>query len=892
MHHFFILRQLLSRHLFLLLALCFFAQSASAQVIKRTYAVRTDTPPEVDGLLSDRIWRKTKPATDFVTFFPDPGNATEQKTEVRILYDDKAIYVAAIMYESETDKIGKELSVRDDNSVRSDIFEVFFDPYNAGQNAWSYGVTAAGVQVDMAITPENEALALNGLKQSRIQVASLDRYMSGGRTNERFYTGVNIDVKDDPLTESGGVAWDATWESVTKTYKNAWAVEMKIPYSAIRFPDKDVHTWGINFKRTTDKTDEVAFWNPIDPGTEGFVSQFGRLHGLRKIKPPTRLSFTPYLLTESNYVPNDNREISPWTSKVSGGMDMRMGISETTTLDISLIPDFGQVRFDDVVLNLGPFEQRFDENRPFFTEGFELFERGGIFYSRRVGEEPIHFQTLEDDNAAQPDDRQILGGLEELSKNPVKSPLINATKLTTRNRKGLGFGFFNALTGRSIAEATTGAIIKEISTGPTVNYNVMVLDQLLPNNSHVSFTNTNVVRGYNLRDTVFSRLSNGGYRDSNVTALEYALFDDNNNYGLVGRGAISQLFLRDMEDNPRGQGGFAYSVKAGKFGGNLRYSLERDLESRTYDANDLGFSTQNRIFHKAKVEYKVFEAFRGFYDFNVMAGLHHEQRFVPLAFANFYVDGGAWWTFSNNLSAGLFGEFFPRTSNDYFEPRQEGQSFTIPQNSQFSAFVATNFREAISYQFDAAIRRYPEWEGRAVKLGALSRLRFGNGLNIQAEVDYEQRKNDRGFAANASDGAIIIGRRDRRDIVGALTANILFTNKMSLTARARHFWGLVEYNEYFQLKQDGDVRSTVYNEDNNTNFNAYNIDLIYRFRLAPGSEFNVIWKRALLNPNAPFTRNYIENWGSMSEGQTPDNLFSVKLLYYIDYLDIQRRRVE
>lgn len=896
MHYFFIFTQrLLSHHIFVLLLFCFSVQTMSAQKINRIYATRTDTPPAIDGLLTDKTWTKAKAVMGFEEFFPDPGEAAEQQTEVRILYDDKAIYIAAIMYEADISRIGKELSVRDDNTVKSDIFEVYLDPYNAGQNAWSYGVTAAGVQLDAAINPENEALALGRVKQTRVAVTALDEYMSAGRANERNYVGVTNDILGDPLTESGGVAWDAVWQSEVKTYKNAWAVEMKIPYSAIRFPDKDVQTWGINFKRTSWKSNEISFWNPVDPKREGFVSQFGRLHGLRKIKPPTRLSFTPYVMTRSNYTPTDNREDSPWSSEIAGGMDMRVGINETTTLDLSLIPDFGQVPFDDVVLNLGPFEQRFDENRPFFTEGFELFERAGVFYSRRVGGQPVYYKNVLEDAAKEPDDREILEPTSDLIKNPIKAQLINATKLTTRNRKGLGLGFFNAITAPSSAETQTGTgggIIRVIPTGPATNYNVIVIDQLLANNSHVSFINTNVIRGGSARDSIVSDLTNGGYRDANVTAMEYALFDKNNDYGVIGRGAISQLFLRDANDNPRGQGGFAYSVKAGKFGGNLRYSVERDLESRTYDANDLGFSTQNRIFHRGRVEYKIFDAFMGFYDFNVYAGINHEQRFVPNDFANYFLEGGFWWTFSNDISAGVFGEYFPRPSNDYFEPRQEGRLFVIPKNYELNTFLATDLTRAISYQFDFAYRAYPEWEGHATKYGGLARLRFGRGLNIQGEIDYEQRKNDRGFVDNDSDGTIVIGQRDRRDITGAVTANILFNDRMSITARARHFWALVEYQEYFQLRQDGTLRSTVYEEDNNTNFNAYNIDLIYRFRFAPGSEFNIIWKRSLLNENAPFTYNYIDNWNEMSKDQTPDNLFSVKLLYYLDYSNMQRRRRE
>jgi len=878
-------------YFFSFLLLCFLVQTSQAQSIKRMYTTRVSTPPQIDGLLSDKVWTKARPASGFVEFFPTPGDDAAQDTEVRVLYDDKAIYISAILNEKDISRVAKELSVRDDILLQSDIFEVFIDPYGTGQVAWGFGVTAAGVQVDMAITPENEELAYGRVRQSRVRPISLDSYMSSGRNGERTYEGVTIDVKDEPRVESGGIAWDAVWESAVKTYKNAWTVEMKIPYSALRFPDKDVQLWGINFKRTTDKNDETSFWNEVNPEVEGFVSQFGRLHGIRKIQPPARFSFTPYVVTRSDYIPT-GRDTSNWESSLSGGVDIKVGINETTTLDFSLIPDFGQVVFDDIVLNLGPFEQRFDENRPFFTEGFEIFDRGGIFYSRRIGEEPVYRQLLEDDANLPLGEQNILTPSQTLTRNPIKSPLINATKLTSRNRKGLGIGFFNAVTGRTFAEAQegNGAIFREIPTGPMTNYNIIVLDQLLLNNSHVSFTNTNVTRGGGTRDTIVSPLTNGGFRDANVTALEYALFDDNNSYGIIGRGAISQLFLRDRDDNPRGQGGFAYNVKGGKFSGKLRYSIERDLESRTYDANDLGFSTQNRIFHKGKVEYRVFDSFMGFYDFNVYAGINHEQRFVPSAFANYFIDAGSWWTFSNNLSMGLFGEYFPRASKDYFESRREGLPFIIPKNYEANTFVATDFARPFAYQFNFGYRAYPEWDGRAMRYGGLARLRFGRGLNIQGNLDYVTRKNDYGFADDGADGAVIIGLRDRQEITTAVTANIVFSPKMAITARGRHYWALVDYQDYFQLRQDGTLRSTTYDEDNNTSFNLYNIDLIYRFRFAPGSEFNIIWKRTLQNADTEFTYNYLDNWAVLNDGIQADNLFSVRFLYYLDYLTIQKRR--
>ncbi len=869
-------------------------QISQAQNFKRMKAARTNAAPKIDGSMEDAAWKRAEPVGDFIKFYPNPGESSAHKTEVRILYDNKAVYIGAVMYVSDPDKVGLELSVRDDINVRADRFEVFFDNYGKGQNATSFGVTAGGVQYDAFITPENEDIAIEQTELIRTDAISLDEYMSAGAFGERAYQGIVPQIKEEPLAQSGGIAWDGVWKSATQTFKNAWVAEIRIPYSTLRFPDKDIQTWRINFKRVSDKDDEVSFWSEVDAKKEGFVSQFGRVQGIKRIEPPARLSFTPYLVTRSKLVPDltDDRGGNKLSSALSAGMDLRIGINETTTLDMSLVPDFGQVAFDEVQLNLGPFEQRFDENRPFFTEGFELFNRAGIFYSRRIAEEPLLYRDIIADAALPLGEQQILNPGEELVENPFRPQLINATKLTSRSRTGVGVGFFNALTAKSLARVrtgTNGSIFREIETGPMTNYNAIVLDQLLPNNSHVSFINTNVIR-------------RGIAPDANVSGVEYRLSDNSNNYIFMGRGSISQLFLKEDDGiTGRGQSGFSYGLKAGKFSGNLRYSIERNVESRSYDANDLGFSTFNRILHKGKVEYKNFKSLGALRNFNLYGGINHEQRFAPRNFANYFIDAGFWFTLQNETQVGFFTDIFPRSSNDYFEPRQEDRFFIIPRSFEMNTFISTDVGKAISYTLKGGFRQYPDWSGRAFFAGIAPRLRLSNHFNTLLEFDYEKRTNDYGFVDVDTDGSIIMGRRDRRDLTSAITGNILFSPKMSITVRARHYWALVDYAledgepTYFQLREDGTLRTTLYNNENSRSFNAFNIDLIYRFRFAPGSEFNIIWKRSLLNDNTPFTYNFGDNWGSMGEdlmGESilTDNLFSLKFLYYLDYLTIRRNR--
>ena len=228
------------------------------------------------------------------------------------------------------------------------------------------------------------------------------------------------------------------------------------------------------------------------------------MHGIKDIEAPVRLFLYPYVSVNAGHFPNGDATQSNWTQGFNAGMDLKYGINDAFTLDMTLIPDFSQVRSDNQVLNLSPFEVQFDENRQFFTEGTELFNKGNLFYSRRIGRTPKGFYDIEDQ----------LDSTEILLSNPSVTQLINSTKVSGRTNKGLGIGFFNAITNSMYAEVedTINGTVRQIKTEPLTNYNIAVLDQNLKNNSYITLINTNTERF----DTE---------RDANVTGLEFSLND-------------------------------------------------------------------------------------------------------------------------------------------------------------------------------------------------------------------------------------------------------------------------------------------------------------------------------------------------------------------------------
>ena len=296
----------------------FFPFSLVAQIPGKTLsATRTTTNIKIDGIIDDGAWKLAKPATDFIEQRPNPGEieAAGSRTEIYILYDNTSIYVGGYCHERTKDSISKELVGRDRSGV-NDYAGIVLDTYNDKSNALGFFVTPYGEQFDIKYSTNNE-----------------------------------------------DISWSAVWHSESKIHTDGWSFEMRIPYSALRFVSKENQTWGLNLVRRRIKSGKQLTWNPINPKVSGFVNQEGELTNIGKIESPLRLSFSPYLSSSVNYYKPDTKD---WRSNVSGGMDVKYGITESFTLDMTLVPDFGQVRSDNKILNLSPFEVQYSENRPFF----------------------------------------------------------------------------------------------------------------------------------------------------------------------------------------------------------------------------------------------------------------------------------------------------------------------------------------------------------------------------------------------------------------------------------------------------------------------------------------------------------------------------------------------
>lgn len=826
-----------------LLSLAFFFQTelAYSQLNgeKRTLqAVRTEESIRIDGILDEAVWQQADAATDFTQFQFQWKVPSAYKSEVKIVYDNNALYVGAMLYDPSPDSIRKQLSQRDELGA-TDFFGIALDTYKDGINGFEFIVSAGGVQL--------EAKTING-------------------GNEDFN-------------------WDAVWQSAAHINEKGWVVEMKIPYSAIRFPNQDAQEWGLQFFREVNRSRDKSTWSPIDPEIAGFTLQQGTLLGVNGIEAPIRLSLTPYLSAYYdvfNDRPND--QVSHATS-YNGGADLKYGLNDAFTLDMTLIPDFGQVQSDNQVLNLTPFEVYFVERRQFFTEGVELFDKGNLFYSRRVGGTPYAFWDVYGN----------LGDGETVINNPQQARLLNATKVSGRTQGGLGIGVFNAIEGETYAtiEDAEGASREEL-TGPLTNYNVVVFDQNLKNNSNAYLINTNVTR-------------NGGFDDANVTGGGFALKNEKQTYGAEGKFIASQQYRGGQNSADMG---YAHSLYAGKIGGNFQATAGYWFEGPSYDPNDLGFlQNNNTVNYGIQLQYNHFDPIWHINSLYTSGGLDYTRIVDPNEFFNFSGWLNVTAGFQNFLFAGMFWATEPVVTYDWFEPRSPGRYYTFPVNNNIGGFVSTDYSKRIAFDLNANFRWFAEEvnrdiEGKRSRVNVYfsPRVRFSDKLTLILDQSVSVWPNDIGWTdpsigwEEIPENFVLLGRRDYSEYSSVINLAYTPTVKMGFTFRLRHYWSFATYQEFYELgDEDGLLNPTTYNTsnalggtDNDANFNAFNIDFVYTWFFAPGSEMNVVWKQAIYQFGDYVYPNYGDDLEAVFNSPVGNN-FSVKVIYYLDYLYLRKK---
>ena len=811
-----------------LFIILFFIMNVYTQERKSIEAHRFLVPPTIDGNISENEWEQVKPATNFTLFQPEIRSGEKipngYETYVYFGYDDNAIYVAAQLNHPEPNEIPSEFSERDEMDAISEKFLISIDTYDSTKERFTFFVTSSGGLID----------------------------------------GLNTgDFNED------GLRFNTLFDAKVKKNEAGWSAEVIIPYSALRFPNKKNHNWGINFGRNIKDFEEMYVWNPVDERILKFYQTMGLVKNIQDIKPPTRLFFYPYLQSSINFQKN----LKP-SSSYSAGLDLKYGISNSFTLDATLIPDFGQVTFDDEELNLTPFEQEFDENRPFFTEGADLFKivdratynGGSFFYSRRIGQKT----SIDQD--------KILNNGDELLSFDETPKLLNSIKLTGTTNSNLSIGLLNAITDKSYAliRDDNDNVRKELIS-PLTNFNILSLSQKIINDySSIGFINGNLNR-------------ESSFEDSNNYAFMASLFDNNRNFNLKG------YFFKTVAPRLSEKSGTRTIINFNELKGNFRYYISINATDRYYNQNEIGFyNSNNFIQYGSRVSYQILNKNNLFRSFQTGLYIGYQTRFD----SNVKNRSGfsLWTTFqTNDLWSFTIRSRGVSRLKDWYETRTVDRFILDPKSLSTTIGIDSDNTKKFSFGTDYIFTTYQTYQFNENKKQNEFRFyvdyRVSENFSLNIRTSNEKKNDDVGFLMKR-DGLIYFGLRNIESIENNLRMEYNFNRDASLSLRFRNFWSSADYYEkLFELLDNGTRKEADYsilNKNPNTNFNIWNLDLNFEWWFAPGSNIVLLYRNQIFNRDNQSAINYYSSLKNLFEIPV-EHQFSLRLNYLIDYNKLRRK---
>ncbi len=765
-------------------------------------AARRDGDIHVDGRLDEAAWRAAAPITTFVQGEPTEGIAPTEPTEVRVLFDNDALYVGARMFESDPTTIHAQLVRRDQDmggfggrSGSSDYFEVMLDPNLDGLTGYLFRINAAGA--------EGDAYLYN-------------------------------DVEDDS-------DWDAVWSSGVHQDSLGWSAELRIPFSQIRYESgRSVQTWGVNFVRRRLESNEIDYFSLESRTVRGKVSQFGVLEGVQIAAASRRVEITPFVVSQLHTAPAEDGDplFTGSDFEPRGGVDASIGIGSAFSLDATFNPDFGQVEVDPEVINLTAFETFFPEKRPFFVQDARVFDfagsrggrggRGGksLFFSRRIGRAP----SGDAPSAA------------DFSTHPAQTTILGAAKLTGRTGGGLSVGALAAVTQGEkgdvyfIANDSTGRFLAE----PQTEYGVLRLQQdFRGGGSKVGLMLTGLKR--ELPD-------DGNFDVLTSNAYSFGIDYEHAWGGARGRdfrvwGFFSGSLVRGSEEallriqrssthyfqRPDADYLEVDSTATSMFGTDWRIQLERQSarhwtwavwlgqQSPGFEINDLGFITSGeRLDGGARITYRQIQPGRLFRTYNVSLFTFHNWRhsllddfFSASNWARSHETGSFWlrgdFTFLNNWSADLSFSWRPQSQSD--TQTRGGPLMTDPAETSLSFGVSTDRRKAISVRPNVRYEQRYRGGGDVFSTSLDLSLRPASNWEIEIGPSYSRQRDGAQYVTQLEDAAYepTFGRRylfgdlQRQTLSMETRLNVAFSPDLSLQLYAQPLISSGDYLTYRQL---------------------------------------------------------------------------------------------
>jgi hypothetical protein len=451
-----------------------------------------------------------------------------------------------------------------------------------------------------------------------------------------------------------------------------------------------------------------------------------------------------------------------------------------------------------------------------------LFDKGYLFYSRRIS-----------DN------------------------LLNATKITGRTKNKLGVGVLNAVT-------------NETDSDPLSNYNIVVLDQSLANNSYLTFTNTNVNR-------------KGGDL-ANVSGLLSVFRNKRNTYQFFGNYRFSHVKkIQDIEQ------GFASYMNISKVAGKFQFGLANNIESDTYNPNDMGFLYNNNEFNtSADISYRITESTKRLVDFKCEASLSYQQLYKPRLFSELSYEARQISTFKNFLTWGVSSSGELTEGNDYFESRTTiDDVFKRSENYIARMFFSSDYRRKLALDLSFGGGQAPLYDEHTLFFRMSPRVRFSEKLFMYYVFSTKTTENETGYITS-DNGNSIFSTRKKQFFTNVLKAEYVMNTKMSFDFKFRHHWEQVSNYSFHTLDEDGYLQDSEYTGDRDVNFNAWNIDLNFNYWFAPASEISVVWKNSILSSGNRVESYYKDNLEALLNNPQ-ENSLSLRVRYFLDYQYLKKK---
>lgn len=823
------------RSFLLIVAFVALPLTVRAQTEPAIQAFPVSSSIDVDGLLDEPDWFNATPASGFRQLQPVEGEPARNETEVRVLYGSDHVFIGARMFDDEPALIERKLGRRDELN-RADWFLVAIDAYFDQRTAYLFGVNAAGVQLDaMRSGPED--------------------WNMGEGPGDGYDT-----------------SWDAIWTSAVRVTEEGWNVEMRIPYSMLRFSRSDNATWGIHFTRRTPRLGEVDEW-PLVPVNDrsNLVARFGRLRELRGIEPRRNVQIRPYTMTAVHHqetFPGSGTGQSEYVADIGG--DLKVGLGPGITLDATINPDFGQIEADPAVLNLTAFETFYEERRPFFIEGSQIYNfsvgTGNLLYTRRIG---------------------------------ADAPILGAAKLSGRTSKGFSFGVLAASTGHDFADDS--------------RYGVGRVSQ--------QFGTSSAGAALTYYDNLHRSMSGG---------VDWDIRTAGDRYGFEGFIAFTSRGSELFSDAITGTAGKFWVVKRQ---GTLSGFLGVDVFGHRFNPNDVGqLDAANFIMLLNNLEYNVNggQPFGPFLRANVGAFSSQSFSYRERLNQGFSTSINGRATLRGFQEIGFDMEIVnPFGGYDLYETRGLGP-WARPLEVTFEAELETDSRK--SWQIEPEIGGgFQEGGGHGISAGLRGDWNVGSRLTLSGIFDYEWINDLLAWSSNdlfarQADGWVIetggdplpvkltdpnaldrylqssgspgirrpvFGKRDTRQMDFTLRSDVTLTPNLSFQLYSQLFVARGRYDE-FQLLIDRDtlIPFDGYPKRNEFTINALQVNAVLRWEYLPGSILFVVWTHGRhgddrLNPIGPWTRSLYDRPLSRHIGDTfdiyPANVFQVKLSYTFLY---------